>query len=477
MNRLWVQIALAFGLVIVVDVVFVAVVANLQVRAQFGQFAAQFPQSRIGFYLADYYERRGSWEGVEAVFRSLPRPRLRDGEPPRPPEGDVPPPPPPHHEALRFILADAEGTIVYHSEGRRIGEPLKRRERIAATSLQSIQWEDQTVGYLLITDPGRVDLPSLALPFLANVNRTLFQAGLVAGGLGVVLGLLIARGVSSPLSHLEGAARHISQGRLERRVPVRGTREVASLAQAFNEMAANLQQEQQNQRNMIADIAHELRTPLSVLQGNLQAILEDVYPLEKSEIATIYDETLVLGRLVNDLHELSRAEAGQLSLNIQPCELTAVIERSAAVFGDLAKEKAIELRVTYPERLPPLLADQDRLQQVVHNFLSNALRFTPSGGTVDLLVEEQAREEARGPALLRVSVIDNGAGIAPQHLPFVFDRFWRADTSRSRDLGGSGLGLAIARQLVEAMGGTIGVDSEVGKGSHFWFTLPTTSRS
>ncbi|NJN67138.1 MAG: HAMP domain-containing protein [Chloroflexaceae bacterium] len=475
MNRLWVQIALAFGLVIVVEVVFVAVVANLQVRTQFGRFAIQFPQSRVALYLADYYEQHGSWEGVEALFQALPNPNPWD-EPPPPAETDddvlMPPPPPPRHETLRFILADARGIIVYHSAGRHLGELLSRREQAVA---KPIQVTDRTVGYLIMTNPGRMDLPSIALPFLANINQTLFQAGLVAGGLGVLLGLVIARGVSSPLSHLEVAAQHISQGRLDRRVPVRGTREVASLAQAFNEMAANLQQVRQNQRNMIADIAHELRTPLSVLQGNLQAILEDVYPLEKSEIATLYDETLVLGRLVNDLHELSRAEAGQLSLNIQPCDLTAVIERSTAVFGDLAAEKAIDLRATLPERVPHVLADPDRLQQVVHNFLSNALRFTPSGGTVDLLVEPQ--EGAREHPMLRVSVMDNGAGIAPQHLPYVFDRFWRADTSRSRDLGGSGLGLAIARQLVEAMGGTIGVESEVGKGSHFWFLLPTTSRS
>jgi signal transduction histidine kinase len=296
---------------------------------------------------------------------------------------------------------------------------------------------------------------------------------------------------------LATAARRISQGQLDQRVPVNGADEVAGLAQAFNDMAANLQQAETLRRNLVADVAHELRTPLSVIQGNLRAILDDVYPLEKSEIAAIYDETLILNRLINDLRELAQAEAGQLSLNIQPTELTPLIEGAADLFVELTREKAVNLEVTLPDNLPLVLADPDRTQQILFNLLTNALRHTPEGGTIGVLVDEaesgQSSKGAEGqgsdflsahpspkftnhtPAtLIRVSITDTGPGIPAEDLPHVFDRFWRADKSRSREQGGSGLGLAIARQLVEAQGGQIRVESDgvSGQGSRFWFTLP-----
>ncbi|MCZ7568324.1 MAG: ATP-binding protein [Ardenticatenaceae bacterium] len=297
----------------------------------------------------------------------------------------------------------------------------------------------------------------------------------------MLLGLAIARGVSAPLRRLAIAARRISKGELDQRVPVGGTEEIVDLAQAFNEMAGSLQQAARLRRNLVADIAHELRTPLSVLQGNLQAILDDVYPLEKSEVATIYDETLILSRLVSDLHELAQAEAGQLSLNIRPVEIGPVVERVVALFEEPAAEKGTALTLALPSDLPPVRADPDRTRQVIYNLLANALRHTPAGSQVAIQVEwPRPLDEASSshppamrqrPAALRVSVIDTGPGIPAQDLPHVFDRFWRADQARVRENGGAGLGLAIAKQLVEAQGGQIGVQSEVGRGSQFWFTL------
>ena len=212
-----------------------------------------------------------------------------------------------------------------------------------------------------------------------------------------------------------------------------------------------------------------------------------MYPLEKAEIATIYDETVMLSRLVGDLRELAQAEAGRLTLDLQPTEVAPLVRSAVASFEAAAAEQGVRLIADLPDALPPVLADPDRVRQVLHNLVANALRYTPAGGTITLSATLETKDEGRktnddgnaspslvlGPAscvLLQVS--DTGQGIAAADLPHVFERFWRADRSRSRDQGGSGLGLAIAKQLVEAHGGQIGVESQVGAGSQFWFALP-----
>jgi signal transduction histidine kinase len=192
--------------------------------------------------------------------------------------------------------------------------------------------------------------------------------------------------------------------------------------------------------------------------------------LEKREIATIYDETLVLGRLVGDLRDLSQAEAGQLNLNLQPTAVQPVLEGLRNAFAEVARQKGIHLHSTDASALPPVLADPDRLRQILNNLVGNALRHAPESGRVQIVAEKNGGGQNEG--RVRFSVADTGPGIPPDALPHVFDRFWRAERSRSREHGGSGLGLAISKQLVEAQGGQIGVESEVGRGSVFWFTLP-----
>ncbi len=240
------------------------------------------------------------------------------------------------------------------------------------------------------------------------------------------------------------------------------------MARAFNRMASSLQQAEAVRQNMVADIAHELRTPLSVLQGGLRAILDDVYPLDKQEIAALYDETLLLNRLVSDLRDLAQAEAGRLSLTLEAAELAPLVDSAVHLFAEAAHEHHITLTYDGPRVLPPVQMDQARTRQILHNLLSNALRHTPDGGAI--------RVRASGDSLrVRVEVTDSGNGLAAAEVEHVFERFWRAEPSRSRGHGGSGLGLAIARHLVEAQGGRIGVQSEPGQGSCFWFTLPVSS--
>ncbi len=444
MNKLWIHLTLAFGLVAAVAIVVVAVLGNYQVSLQFRHFVNNSQMmSELGPALTQHYVQNGAWAEVETVFSSttshMPGRGMGQGQG----QGM-------RHGAPKLALADATGQVVYAEAGANITSQLSQTEIDSALPLE---WQGQTIGYLTMdAPPGQMMMTGPAQTFLDQINRLLFQAGLIAGILAILMGVLMARGLSAPLGRLAAAARRISRGELGQRVPVKGADEVADVAQAFNEMAANLQQAETQRRHLVADVAHELRTPLSVMQGNLRAILDDVYPLEKAEIAAIYDETLILNRLISDLRELAQAEAGQLSLNLQPTELSALIAGAADLFAELAREREVNLETTLPDNLPPVLADPDRVRQVLHNLLTNALRHTPEKGTIRIVVDSQAENAT---AFVRVSVLDTGPGIPPADLPHVFDRFWRADKSRSREHGGSGLGLAIARQLVEAQGGQI----------------------
>jgi two-component system OmpR family sensor kinase/two-component system sensor histidine kinase BaeS len=467
-----VRLTLAFVLVTLVGVSTVAVVANLSASRQFRYYLAHsemMGQGSLAEDLATYYERQGSWDGVEDVFGGM-------GGPMQPGRGHGPM----HRGGMLTLLADGQGLVVYDSQGRYLGETLSRSERELA---MPIQVEGQTVGFLLAIPPSGMQLQPQEQSYLDQVNRALLVAGALAGGLGILLGLGLSRGLTAPLAHLTAAARRIAGGDLSQRVPETGSTEIAALGQAFNQMAADLEKAEELRRNMVADVAHELRTPLSVLQGNLRAILDGVYPLEQAEIAALYDETRLLSRLVDDLHELAQAEAGQLHLDLRPTDLVEIVQTTVANLAVVAEAKGINLTTDWADgprrersagRLPPVLADPDRLAQIMRNLVSNALHHTPEGGQVTVSATCNGHPAFNGPAI-HIVVADTGEGIPPDGLPYVFERFWRAERSRSRGRGGSGLGLAIARHLVQAHGGEMGVESEVGKGSRFWFTLPVAS--
>ncbi len=459
MNKLWIRLSVAFAFVSVIGIVTAAVLARQQVNTQFKRFVAHdmMLRSPLVAELATYHDQHGGWAGVDSILGN------HHGPGPMRPDRSG------WRGGPALTLADSSGQIVYARQGNRHAGQLTEQERAEAVAIET---GGQVVGYLTFSAPSPAELEAPAQVFLDRFNRFVLEAGLIAMAIGAVVGLFVARGLAAPLGELAAAARQIAQGKLDRRVPTKGTDEVADLARAFNEMAGGLQQAEMLRRNMVADIAHELRTPLTVIQGNLKAILDDVYPLEKTEIATVYDETLILNRLIGDLRELAQAEAGQLSLSVRPTDVAPVVSSAVALFDETARQKGIELDVSVPPDLPQAQADPDRVRQVIQNLLANALQHTPAGGRVTIqasVTGDQSLHPDRSPLL---TVSDTGPGIAAGDLPHVFDRFWRAERSRSRERGGSGLGLAIAKHLVEAQGGQIGVESQEGAGSSFWFTLP-----
>lgn len=493
MNRLSARLASAIVLTTLVAVGLVAIVVNRTANTEFRRYLSG-NETAAGTALAPsltaYYERTGSWAGVETVLAAEDlAPGLGRGGRGRSAglgQGRGP----------ALLLADATGRVVYDSQEQLQGKQLSQAEQDLALPLTS---GGSPVGFLLVLHGAGSQLAAPEQAFLDRVNQALLLAAGLAALLGVALGGLLARTLTAPLRRVSAGAQAIAAGDLSQRVPEQGTLETKALARSFNQMAADLERAEQQRRNLMADVAHELRTPLTVIQGNLQALLDGVYPLERAEIATIYDETLLLSRLVADLRELALAEAGQLRLDLRPVDVNAVLQQASATFAPLAEAKHITLTVLPSAtagatdapaagQLKPVwvMADPDRMAQVLRNLLSNALRHLPAGGRIEVsatLTDAAAPPDGgemrtSGPlstagSLCLISVSDDGPGMPADELPHVFDRFW----SRSRDAGspGSGLGLAIARSLVEAQGGRIGVISAPSQGACFWFTLPTAS--
>lgn len=314
-------------------------------------------------------------------------------------------------------------------------------------------------------------MDSLFLGFRSGVFDALKLAALAASAVAIGVGFFITRQIVAPIRALSQASRRIAAGRYSERVKLaaedkRDMDELGQLAQDFNRMAENLEHTEALRRQLIGDVSHELRTPLTAIKGSMEALIDGVLPAEPETFEQIYQEADRLQRLVNDLQELSRVEAGAFKLDLQPLLLADLLKTVTIRLDRQYAEKAVRLAIDLPTDLPEVQADADRLSQVLFNLVGNALQYTPAGGQVTVAARRQGDE-------VQVSVQDTGIGIAAEHLPHVFDRFYRADRSRARVSGGSGIGLTIAKHLVEAHGGHIWAESlGQGKGSAFTFTLP-----
>jgi len=452
------KIMAAFVIVLAVGVGGVTLIAERTTTSEFQHymFGGGSGPEQFVTPLADYYAQTGSWDGVQNLVGSGgmmgARGMGRGG---------------PGGAGERFIVADTQGNIVADSTGVPGGQVTQDQ----LTRGVPITVKGKRVGTLLPTGGGLGQggvMGQAEQNFINRVNRAVIFAGLIAGVVALLLGFMVFRGITAPLDKLTTAADAVAAGDLSQRVEIHSGDEIAKLGTAFNSMAANLQQSEQVRKEMTADIAHELRTPLSVIQGNLEAVLDGVYPADAEHIQPALDQAQLLARLVEDLRTLALAEAGQLTLDCQSIDAAELVKRVVASFGPKAAAKHVMLTVDAPPSLPHIRADGQRIAQVLTNLLGNALRYTPQDGRVDVRLKTEKQS-------VIIAVGDTGPGIARDDLPRIFDRFYRADKSRARDAqdaGGSGLGLAIARSIIEAHGGHIWAESETSQGTTVMFTLP-----
>ena len=451
------RLILSFVLIVLISVTSVVVIARQSAANQVRAFMYGGGMSNLDALtrsLEDYYKEHKSWQGADSLL-SAPGQGMGNGMGMG--SGGM--------MGQRLRLADAQGLVIYDSAGGTGGETLSPSEMSDAIRLHNGL---KTAGYLLAE--GGMGMDTGQVQFLLNrLTRAALIAGLVAGGISLLVALFLAYSLMRPVRTLTRAASHLAEGDLTERVPSLGKDELGELGLAFNQMADSLQQAEISRRALTADIAHELRNPLAVQRAHLEALQDGIYPLNRDNLAPILDQNLLLTRLVEDLRTLALAEAGQLSLEQVPTDLPSLVLRLIERFQPQAHSQNIDLRFDFKpdpgSPLPALIVDPMRIEQILNNLLSNALRHTPQQGQVVLDLKQ-------APGAIQLRVHDSGPGIPADALPEIFERFYRAERSRSRSEGGTGLGLAIARQLAQAHGGTLEAANHPDGGAVFTLTLP-----
>jgi signal transduction histidine kinase len=473
------RLVLSFVVIIVVTTGLVAVLTNRIAAERFTYYISNMGQMQayqLEPLFSEYYARVGSWDGVESLMAQvlenpLPYPGMGGTE-----GGmmgmmgmagcsedtwmaahmasgpglcdDV------------LLLADPSGQVVASSEAQSLGFDLSAQELAQGAE---IVVGERHVGTLVVASALGALTPDQR-EFLEEVNRLMAGAAVLAGLAVLLVGSWQARRILAPVRALAEAARRVAAGEFAQ-VPVDGQDELGEMARAFNTMAAELERQQDLRRRAMADIAHELRTPLSVLQIDLESIEDGLTEPTPEVIGQLQEEVALLNRLVDDLRVLSLAEAGELGLELHSLDVGELATSAVERVRGAAVEKELELVTEVSEGLPLVQGDRQRLSQVLLNLFSNAVRHTPRGGRIVVSARQVGQE-------LHVAVQDEGEGIPSDELERVFGRFYRTDQARSRDTGGTGLGLAIARGLVEAHGGRIWAESAEGHGSTFAFALP-----
>ncbi len=434
-RRLFLLLLRAYIIVVLLTVVLLLVLFGLFVGSNQSLLSPVVELYRI------YYLGRGSWEGVETVLNS---------------------------PGISFLQFELTETILLDEAGRvrvdrgRVDTPLVGQVYVSEANEREVTLE--VAGVPVGTVVTRPDLLSGPLRFSARLLGPVAVLSFFPAVLTVLIGLLLTRRVVTPLADVIAAAQSVTAGDLTARVQARGPDDLRGLGDSFNRMAGALERSDRERRNLLADVAHELRTPLSIMRGRLEGIVDGVYPMAEAQIAPVLESTYLLERLVDDLRLLTLAESRQLHFDRRPTDLGELARQAAAVFEAEAAEKAIALRVEAEPGLPTVNADPQRVTQVIGNLVSNALRYAPEGGQITLRVQP-------APESVALAVIDNGPGVPETDLPRIFDRFWRGERSRARAAGGAGLGLAIARQLIEAQGGAISASAAPGGGLQITFSL------
>lgn len=455
------RLLLTMIIVLTVAVGVVAVLASSLTTREFYHYVAYDDASRVERFvdvLSTYYTQTRGWDNVQPLIEQM---------------SEI--------SGARVALVDKDGMVIAASNDDLLGEDLEIGEN---GSVEVRVWVMDEAEQQFLVESGTLPTQNLRRDnraavgavyvdnnsddkesFIDSVNKSLVAAVFAAGFVALVLTVTVSRQVIKPLKNLTIAARAMEQGNLNQRVIVKSKDEIGELAHAFNAMAGSLIRLEQLRRNLISDVAHELRTPLSNIRGYLEALQDGLAEPDGDMINLLYEETMMLTHLVNDLQELALAEAGQLRLDRQPVTIKDVLEKTVVSVKPQASAKNVQVSVEIPYDLPCIQADPERIMQVVRNLLNNAITYTPEDGKIVVKAYQRGGE-------IQVNVQDTGIGVGTEHINNIFERFYRVDPSRTRHTGGVGLGLVIVKQLVEAHGGRVWAESQIGNGSTFSFTIP-----
>ncbi len=428
-----------------IGVVMVAFFAYWTTVTQFDRFLSETIEQDFMADVIQYYERDESWSGINQYLIAA---REDNGTPDNFIPGIY------SVVSVDYVVLAGAGPLVP-------GEPLADE---FVRDLIPLMSHDEIIGYALIAAPPR-GLSPPERNYLENTNRALLVGIMGASTVSILVGILLSRQLLSPLSQLTRAIIAIKSGDLQQQVIVNTKDELEQLAEAFNQMSAELHRANQLRQQMTADIAHDLRTPLHVIAGYVEAMRDGSLPATPERFDAINNETNLLKRLVEDLRTLSIADAGELKLIIQDISPGELLQQIKDTFEPLAKEQNIQIQIETSANVPDLHIDRERMIQVLSNLVSNALRYTPAGGTITLGIQSSQD-------VVMLIVQDTGAGIPQDQIDKVFERFYRVDEARHEIQGELGLGLAIVKSIVEAHSGTIQVTSQPGEGATFTITLP-----
>lgn len=437
------KLVLAFLAVSLAGIGLIAFLAGRVTNREFARYVVSQRQDTLSSQLATYYQTHNTWSGVESVFQA---------NNPGPAVDPVVRP---------LVLVDNDGNVVFSTNSQFQNEKPSPDQVAIGVPIWS---NDQLVGLLIPAFSPMGPRRPPTTDYLDRINRDLMIGTIAAASLSLLLGLLLSWTLIRPVKELTIATRDVAQGNLERELPVRSKDELGELTKSFNQMSAKLKQARDLRRKMTADIAHELRTPLSIILGHTEALSEGKLSATSETFDIVYDEAKQLSLLVEDLRTLSLSDAGELTLSLQPVNPRTLLDRVVTAYAHRIHDLNISMEANADPKIPSINADPNRMNQVFENLLSNALRYTHSGGQIKLTARSLGEE-------VEFRVEDNGQGISENDLPYIFDRFYRGDKSRNRQNGGSGLGLAIAKSIVEMHGGRIRAESKVGHGTVIIFVL------
>jgi len=447
------KLTLAFILVSLAGAILSAFFIWHRTQNEFNNFLTTQEKDSLIEMLQSYYQENNSWDNVvqyltDKTISQINIPHGNQGEGFGKMKG----------RHTDYLLLNQNKAVVF-------GEPSLLGQVVSADQGYSIEVNGVVVGWLV---PKNQDVgpnhETLENEFLSKVNESILVSAIIAVVIAVILGAALARALMRPLKELTTATQIVADGKLGYQVNVKSKEEIGNLATSFNKMSADLAKSIQARRQMTADIAHDLRTPLSVITGYTEALSDGKLEGSQEIYDVMHQEAVQLNHLVEDLRLLSLADAGELTLNLQSILPETMLIRAAATMKAQADQKNVRINVSAENGLPYVNVDPDRIAQVLGNLMSNALRYTPEGGWINLKAGMQGK-------LVFLKVQDNGAGIAPEDLPHIFDRFYRGSKSR-QESGESGLGLAIAKSIIQAHGGSISVESQPGVGSEFTILLP-----